>query len=101
MKRPYPNTQAPSPKSQAEDGSNYDRPAELEMAIIDKDGFTSKLLIFDGKVNGQIQRVLVDGGASGDFISAKVVEKLELPVKAIKGVELVFANGQKEVCNKI
>ena len=43
----------------------------------------------------------MDGGASGDFISAKVVEKLELPVKPIKGVELAFANGQKEVCNKI
>jgi len=61
---------------------------------------STRLLYYDGRVNGQEVKVLVDSGSMGNYISADAARKLKLKTSVVSGQTLVFAGGNSKWCNK-
>ena len=70
---------------------------ELQLSSFSYWGLTSnKSLKVWGEIQGEQVIVLVDSGASANFISTKVVEKLQLPIDRVKGFKVEVGNGAIE-----
>ena len=58
-----------------------------------------------GKIHGQDVIILVDSGATHNFISSTLAHHLQLPIKKTKGFEVTIGNGQQvsgsEVCKEV
>src|SRR4051794_18442964 len=61
---------------------------------------STQLLYYDGRVNGQEVKVLVDSGSMGNYISADATWKLKLKMSVISGQTLVFAGRNSKWYNK-
>jgi Retroviral aspartyl protease len=76
---------------------SIDQPVEQLTNLI---GLSAKLLTYEGEVNNHPICILIDGGSMGDFISDKVVDKLDLETRVVMGFSILFPNGQTSPCNK-
>src|SRR4051794_19959017 len=61
---------------------------------------STQLLYYDGRVNEQEVKVLVDSRSMGNYISADIAQKLKLKTSVVSGQTLVFAGGNSKWCNK-
>ena len=65
----------------------------LELTHVE--GNQERLLRFNGKVNGHPAWILLDSGASRNFIDKKFVNKYKLPTKPVTPLSVELADGQK------
>ena len=65
-----------------------------------ENGFSRDLLYFDGLLNNQKVRILVDGGSMGDFVSSDLVKRMQTITHIVPSQVLSFANGEQSICNK-
>src|SRR3954471_21745542 len=61
---------------------------------------TAKLLIVKGTLNHAPIKILIDSGATGNFISQQAVDHFSFSIDSVPSISIVFANGAKGVCNK-
>jgi hypothetical protein len=61
---------------------------------------TTKPLILKGTLNHAPINILIDSGATGNFISQQAVDHFSFSIDSIPSISIVFANGAKGVCNK-
>jgi len=59
------------------------------------------LLWFNGKINGKEAWILLDSGASRNFINKKFVEENRLAVKITPPLTIELADGQKKKTNQV
>jgi hypothetical protein len=64
---------------------------ELYQAQLD-----NQVIQLQAKVRGQVLRVLVDSGASHDFVASHIVNKLSLPVVQDSAATIVLGNGSRQ-----
>jgi hypothetical protein len=60
-----------------------------------------QLLRFNGKINGYPARILLDSGASKNFIDTNFVKKNKLPVKFVQSLKVQLVDGRKKETNKV
>ena len=65
-----------------------------------ENGFCRDLLYFDGLLEEQDVRVLIDGGSMGDFVATDLVKKRKMKTHLVDNQVLSFANGEQAPCNK-
>jgi transposase InsO family protein len=61
---------------------------------------TTKPLIIKGTLNHAPISILIDSGATGNFISQQAVDHFSFSIDSVPSISIVFANGAKGVCNK-
>jgi Retroviral aspartyl protease len=61
---------------------------------------TTKPLILKGTLNHAPISILIDSGATGNFISQQAVDHFSFSIDSVPSISIVFANGAKGVCNK-
>jgi hypothetical protein len=59
-----------------------------------------QLLTFKGKINGHEALILLDSGASRNFVDTKFVQGYKLATKDITPIKVVFADGAQKEINK-
>ena len=70
----------------------------LELTQVEEN--KEQLLRFNGKVNGHKAWILLDSGASRNFVDEKFVAKINLPTKNIPAVSVELADGRKSEITK-
>ena len=70
----------------------------LELTHIEEN--KEQLLRFNGKVNGHSAWILLDSGASRNFIDKKFIDKHKLPTRNISPFTVELADGQKLEINR-
>jgi hypothetical protein len=74
--------------------SDQVNPADMELMFAE---VNTSLLKFAGKAHNQNVSVLVDGGATGNFISEEIIQRLpEAKIYDYEGPNVVLANGTKQ-----
>src|SRR6185369_13659284 len=71
----------------------------LELVQLEKN--RESLLRFNGKINGKDACILLDSGASRNFIDRKFVEENKLAVKVTTPLTIELADGRKKETNRI
>src|SRR4051812_31343433 len=61
---------------------------------------TTNPLIIKGTLNHALISILIDSGATGNFISQQAVDHFLFSIDSIPSISIVFANGAKGICNK-
>lgn len=59
--------------------------------------FESKVMKLEGKLNGSPILVLIDSGASHNFVSRKVIHALNLPIHDTQGIGIRLGDGHRVV----
>ncbi|XP_028552250.1 uncharacterized protein LOC114580023 [Dendrobium catenatum] len=84
-----------------EDGEEGEHPhlAMVEISLNSIAGLTShSTMKLEGEIAGYKVMVLIDSGATHNFIACRFVEKVGLPVTQGRGVGVILGTGKKERC---
>ncbi len=65
------------------------------------EGNRERLIRLQGKIDGHSARILIDSGASRNFLDKQFVERYNIPIKNIDHVTVELADGRKMETNKM